>query len=184
MWESFWKVLLFLFLKGSFFTKIQKASTYLKATTPYSAPAIDRKQSSAAIIELLSSDQQKVEWRTVRVFDLEKELAMAQVCQKVHFHVCHAQLEDSTVLILKTTRIKYTKYYQQGIFQLTATHMYGVVISCVVGLPFTRQLDLLQWLLPICRYKHGSLECSKIFTAPPCSPFSHVLKDWTPVDFS
>ena len=27
---------------------------------------------------------------------------------------------------------------------------------------------LLQWLLPIWRYKHGSLKCSKVFATPPC----------------
>ena len=45
-----------------------------------SGPSLERKQSSSlAIIELFSSDQQKVEWLTGRVHELEKELALAQV---------------------------------------------------------------------------------------------------------
>ena len=41
--------------------------------------AFERKQSSAAAIELLGSDQQKVEWLTLRVQELEKELSLTQV---------------------------------------------------------------------------------------------------------
>ena len=37
----------------------------------------------------------------------------------------------------------------------------------------------LQWLLPIQCYKHGSFKCSKVFAAPPCLSFTHVLNDWT-----
>ena len=37
---------------------------------------------------------------------------------------------------------------------------------------------LLQWLLPIQRYKRGSLECSKVFAAPPCLPFTHGVNSW------
>ena len=49
------------------------------------------------------------------------------------------------------------------------------MISCIVGLPFTYKF-LLQWLLPpIQCYKDGSFECSKVFAAPPCSPFTHEI---------
>ena len=43
---------------------------------------------------------------------------------------------------------------------------------------------LLQWLLPIRRFKHGSLECSKVFAAPPYSALTHAANNWTQVKFS
>ena len=65
-------------------------------------PTLERKQSSAAILDLLSSDQQKVEWLTVKVQELEKELAFAQVssfcCTLTQGRHC-VLVEDCTVQV-------------------------------------------------------------------------------------
>ena len=55
-----------------FLYKDPKGEHIFEGHNTISAPALDRKQSSTTIIELLSSDQLKVEWCTARVFELEK----------------------------------------------------------------------------------------------------------------
>ena len=64
-----------------------------------------------------------------------------------------------------------------------SSNIYGIMISCIVAAPF-HMPTLLQWLLPIWRYKHCSLRCNKVLAAPPCSLFTHIVNKWTWVKFS
>ena len=74
----------------------------------------------------------------------------------------------------KTMKIKCTKYFR-------------ILVCC--GASFHMSI-LLQWLLPLRHYKHGtcSFECRNILyvAAPPCSPFRHTLNtctcNWTSVE--
>ena len=66
------------------------------------------------------------------------------------------------------------KGWQMSDDNSVCSNSYNIMISCVVVAPFHMPI-LLQSLLPKRWYKHGSLECSKILAAPPCSPFIRVV---------